>query len=244
MWLRRTQAGNNNNNVAVEPPYSCHFALAACDCCNVYRELDRGTAYFHAQMVCCWDAQRDAWTAQSWLETVLWASYVYRQVNRLESFVAFGGIPQSTEVSKFVALGKKTMDARGKFFTGAHQTCNLSNLSKWLGMMANGGSYSPQFHAVVDTLLQAKNVKEALQALQKLSGIKSFFSWQILCDLRESKCLQHLAGADFCELGPGAKSTSIHRLFVMHSVCDPSWMIFFGLHSQLSVFLSLLHLRA
>ena len=57
----------------------CHFT-------NVYRELDRGTMWFYKQLT----AKR--LSAEN-PPALLWCSVVYRLVNRLETFDAFGGIP-------------------------------------------------------------------------------------------------------------------------------------------------------
>jgi hypothetical protein len=38
-----------------------------------------------------------------------------------------------------------------------------------------------------------------------LKGVGDFFSWQIACDLMESRAIPKCDSTDFCALGPGAK---------------------------------------
>jgi hypothetical protein len=61
--------------------------------CNVFLELDRGTAYFHSQVArlarddprLCRESRM---TRREWLNRVAWRSYAYRLVNRIETLEA------------------------------------------------------------------------------------------------------------------------------------------------------------
>ena len=123
--------------------------------CNVYRELDRGTTFFHSHILDEWKAFVDKYPTDEerqshlvdWIRTVLWNSFVYRQVNKVESFFmtgkkksvdgededgddeehesssAFaGGIPSPHDWPKFKEEVRKIQDTGGKkaFFTDAH----------------------------------------------------------------------------------------------------------------------------
>mmetsp|Transcript_17451 Transcript_17451/g.40611 ORF Transcript_17451/g.40611 Transcript_17451/m.40611 type:complete len:841 (+) Transcript_17451:85-2607(+) len=207
MWVRR-----NRNELIVtesgERVLSTDPILTYYHFCNVYRELDRGTAYFHSHVLNMRYASSEkgedsSWDEKLWLETVLWASYVYRQVNRIETFQALGGIPDIDEIEKFGHRAESHAQTV-VFFTGAHQTTNVSNLLMRLRTY-QGEDGVKVFRNTASKLYSAQSVKEAINILQSLKGIGVFFAWQIVCDLRESQCLHHLKSDDYCQLGPGAK---------------------------------------
>ena len=71
------------------PPYSDDPALAKYHFCNVYREADRGTIWFHAHR-------------HNGLAAVLFASLTYRTINRLSTFDAFDSLPVPLSVPPFI----------------------------------------------------------------------------------------------------------------------------------------------
>jgi hypothetical protein len=168
--------------------------------CNVYRELDRGTAYFHEQILRLLE-ERPTWTRSEWIKEVLWRSFVYRQVNRVETFKKLGGLPALCDLDKFrIQVLRWPGDL--PFFTGAHQTTN--------------------YETYVDNLLAGEKLLDTIvdefcdpysdpatyfEQLKRLPGISHFLGWQILCDLQESNCIT-MDTTTFCILGPGAKSKS------------------------------------
>ena len=169
--------------------------------CNIYRELDRGTAFFHAHVLKLREAKKE-WSDQEWLETVLWATYVYRQVNRVETFTEIG-IPSMDQVSDFKVKAEKYGET-ASFFTGAHQTTTFG--AYLTGLRAMSRTDGLLLKQTANKLLAATTVIECLVILESLRGIAEFMGWQLFCDLRECGCLTHCAGDDFCRLGPGAQS--------------------------------------
>ena len=216
LWLKRKKGATVEEATAdidelYRPLYSQFFF------CNVYRELDRGTAYFHSKVLDMY-ASKETWDDEEWLSKVLWASYVYRQVNRVETFEAVGGIPTIEAVDDF---GKNVSARSGKdkIFTGAHQTTNFPSLMGNLRFFApstRGRGGLKNFETIVKSLQLSTSVKSCLKVLSNMRGIGKFLSWQILCDLRESNCLKSLDSDSFCQLGPGAMSKSSRVLSFAH----------------------------
>lgn len=249
-WRKRNDGTCQHSNIFSENPIFQQYFF-----CNNYRELDRGTCYFRSQMLLAWERQYKQQQQQEpplqklqqsqqlkephwqlkWIETVFFASYVYRQVNKIETFVAFGGIPTVSEWPKF-AQWAKTCELK-PFFTGAHQTAHLQNYLAYVNSLLAQGQ--EQFQAVTKAIAthiqnyqnedyendddnDKGNVLKACYAiLLKLPGCGKFFSWQILCDLMECKCFarrrnhRRHAGGDndddddlenqWTKLGPGAE---------------------------------------
>jgi hypothetical protein len=104
IWLRR--------NLGMVAPWSANKLLQTKSYCNVYRELDRGTAFFRAHILDVYES-KDEWTEEEWLTVVLWASYCYRQVNRVESFK--DGFPDINELSTFFPKHGKDKGGRSKW---------------------------------------------------------------------------------------------------------------------------------
>ena len=190
--------------------------------CNVYRELDRGTAFFHSHVVHdLWKQQHEAYKQQLhhhhnnnhnvasehvWTRTVLWAAYVYRQMNRVATFQQTG-FPTTQTLQRFLEQCDDVRQRTGVLFTGAHQTTNRARYETNLRTVAAGSLLDD----VVDDLRNASSLQDSIQVLRRqLPGIGMFLAWQIMCDLRESHCFQEQQWDDvdtYCALGPGAKRT-------------------------------------
>jgi hypothetical protein len=191
--------------------------------CNNYRELDRGTSYFHSQMLEKFESSSvncNTTTQLEWIETVLWSSYCYRLSNRSDSFSnvgdyecatkTFNGIPSIDKWPSFSKLVTKAQQEGHKFFTGAHQTCSFASYTLWMKeACAKEGKVVKQTAQQIYECAQKRDLKGCFQAISKngLKGVGDFFSWQITCDLMESRCLPKCTASDFCALGPGAKGT-------------------------------------
>jgi len=168
--------------------------------CNVYRELDRGTAFFHAYVVHMYQTERPK-SRQKWVSLVLWAAYLYRLVNRCETFKKLG-IPRRGEVSDFLLCAEQQIVSAGRsFFTSAHQTTQFKKLSEWLHSVAS--HQNTLFDSVVQEIFSATQNTDRLTSLKKLPGVGKFQCWQLLCDLQESRCFPSDDG--HCQLGPGAQ---------------------------------------
>jgi hypothetical protein len=189
--------------------------------CNVYRELDRGTTFFHSQILKLWHKFRSGknQSRKDWFVHVLWASYCYRLVNKIESFqsgatssgecdqvptATFEHIPTMHDWPAFKKLVRKTQNQGKTFFTGAHQTCGfqrfITEVDKVHGNPAVIQEIAEKSHSL-------KACHKALSA--NLGGCGDFMSWQILCDLAESNCLTGVDNDDFCVFGKGAKGECV-----------------------------------
>ena len=183
IWVRR--------NRSCDFPWSKNLILRKYFFCNIYRELDHGTRFFHAHILDLKDS-RLRWTRKEWALQVLWSSYCYRQVNRVGSFVE-AGFPNLQRMKKLKLTGNP-------FFTDAHQTTNYTGYEMYLKQATR--NKAKLLRSIVDKILKAHELKDCKAALCKLPGVGSFFAWQILCDMQESRCLEF--DDSFCELGPGA----------------------------------------
>ena len=214
--------------------------------CNNYRECDRGTAYFRAQVLHLHkdltrqhvettakkknddtDTGNVAVTAtfsrKTWMEQVLFMSYVYRMCNRIESFTnsanPAGGIPRLGQFdgrfadyvlsfkngnSENSSTSADKVNRKSPFFTQAHQTTNFARYIEWCSTSDRDQSIS----MLSEEIIQAGNNLESICRLisKSLKGVRDFFSWQIVCDLAESRCFGDDLRDDFCILGPGANS--------------------------------------
>jgi hypothetical protein len=226
--------------------------------CNVYRELDRGTAYFrgvlldlHRQLGEVHNANigkpQDSMTTkrkgsapplpaskrsrttvyrinhklvvaedvnvsrEEWTCIVLWYSYIYRQVNRMETFMEIGfpslpkrGCKSVQSIESYLLQAENWKETTNQsFFTGAHQVSGYKAFASALVSVTEGG--------VVDEVCSDLCVKGATQAdritaLQRLPNVGPFFSWQIYCDLCEARCFTMENAA---VLGPGAEGTFV-----------------------------------
>jgi hypothetical protein len=162
IWLRR--------NLGMAAPWSANKLLQTKSCCNVYRELDRGTAFFRAHILDVYES-KDEWTPDEWLTVVLWASYCYRQVNRVESFKY--GFPDMNDLSKFFrSMGKIRKDAASgdgvSFFASAHQTTNFRSYEHSLKKVAKDKGALLQ--CVVKRISATEDMREMQQATKELPG--------------------------------------------------------------------------
>jgi hypothetical protein len=178
--------------------------------CNVYRELDRGTTFLHAHILDLWEAQQSSGTPseRDWTFAVLWAAYTYRLMNRVSTFQAVG-FPSINNVKAFLEQCQNLLDEGQAIFTGVHQTNGWAKYQLWLKQMS--AKHAQPMAKVVDDLLQATTVAACQKILQQLPGVSNFMSWQLWCDLRESRCLMGVTSdvTTYCTLGPGAKSKCV-----------------------------------
>jgi len=179
--------------------------------CNVYRELDRGTAFFRQHILKVKEqmmAERPTATFRDFVRRVLFDSYLYRQVNRIETFLE-AGFPDEDNMEPFFAAIELISDRRDPVFTGAHQTTNISKLKIRIRQSTEIDPATGQceLDVVCDKFLRVNGKQKSVKELQKLRGIGDFTSWQIMCDLQESRCVEVDEETDgFCLLGPGAEN--------------------------------------
>jgi hypothetical protein len=217
-WERRRLSPFSDQNSRTNSTIlrSYHF-------CNIYRELDRGTCFFHSQMLLLWENDKST-CFEKWAEKVLWASYCYRLVNRIESFTAcldiggsvkvkrFEKIPELNEWPDFRRLVRRAQDrAQGRrvsnFFGGAFVSAGFEKYIKWL----NDVYKHPQL--LTNVLENSTSLKSCCKAISKyLPGCGDRTSWQIACDLLESRCLPRCSTNDYCELGKEAQGMHLHKI--------------------------------
>ena len=160
---------------------------------------------------------------KNWMEQVLFMSYVYRMCNRIESFTNVanpaGGIPRlgqfdgtfadyvlsfknGNSVNSSSSSNTSKVNRKAPFFTQAHQTTNFTRYIEWCS------TSDQSISKLSEEIIQAGNNLQSICGLisKSLSGVRDFFSWQIVCDLEESRCFGDSLRDDFCILGPGAKS--------------------------------------
>jgi hypothetical protein len=237
-WIRRKTHGKRHPERWTNDRVLRHSFF-----CNNYRQLDRGTAYFHSQILDRWSRwstsssrrQSSTMTTRAdWFQQVLWASYCYRLVNKVESFFrgnaaaadynnannknsspsiptdkCFGRIPTIDEWPEFKKLALKTREKKLTFFTGAHQTCSFSNYILWMDTVHDNPERLQQVaHVNANDDAYKSTLESCFHAIHlQLPGCGTFLSWQIVCDLLESNCFSPKVrrDIDFCMLGKGAK---------------------------------------
>lgn len=174
-------------------PWTADPFLQTLSFCNVYRELDRGTQFFRAHVLTIpWKKGRN--------RQILFHSYLYRLVNRKQSFERTG-FPHP-DLKALKSYWKRVTSIRSEgspFFTGAHQTTNYESLLQGLKEVIN------VIDTVMDDILAAPTVPDVLGLLKTLPNVGDFFAWQIYCDLVESAVLKSYS-SDHCWLGPGARN--------------------------------------
>jgi len=132
------------------------------------------------------------------MQRVLWASLVYRLLNKIESFWGHG-IPT---VEKWPAFKQHlcTLRREGKsIFSNAHQTMGLDRYVQSLDAVA----------VMLPSLagsLEGADPEQAVRVLTtRVENVGVFFAWQVVCDLLETNCLDSSGENQWVALGPGAK---------------------------------------
>ncbi|CAB9501373.1 PHD-finger [Seminavis robusta] len=183
--------------------------------CNNHREIDRGTAYLRSQIMTLkqeLQQQEKPLTRAIWLEQVLGMAYIYRLVNKQESFESdrnpTGGIPRLGEWTKEhedycreIQAERRRDNSLPSFMTRAHQAISYDEYIQ-LGQKCAKTipPIAKQVHAA------GSNLRKICNVLQKLGGVSSFRGWQLACDLEEARCLGPDVPDDFTLLGPGARN--------------------------------------
>jgi len=181
-WQHRSKQG---------PPYSQDQAIARFHFCNVYREADRGTIWFHEHC-----------TGETLAHT-LFSSLVYRTINRIDTFDAWGGIPTPATIDRFLGFIIERMAKGGKVFTGRHLTTGVKSYHKLVDHITVGNGLDD----LAADIENATSLKQVVKRLIKVPGIGAFFGWQVACDLVEAGVLPQavwLTVDDWVQLGPGA----------------------------------------
>lgn len=183
-------------------PWTQDKLLQRYNFCNVYRELDRGTIYFRAEVKKA--RLRDAvpLSTEDLLGDVLWRSVVYRLMNKIETFEAWGkGIPSPQEFGAFEKFLRKQRQHGATLFTSAHQVIGFD---RYVGTLKSVHKQLPTF--VRKLREQRGDAKACFEILRGTRNVGPFFAWQILCDLLEEPGLLAPGLEDqWVQLGPGAQ---------------------------------------
>ena len=179
---------------------------------NMYRELDRGTLYFRYCM--SKTDLKGVKISKDTIETdlvtkVLFKSIVYRLINKVETFMDFGGIPNQDEFPAFLSYLKAKVREKVVIFTAAHQNMGFRRLMDTFSYLAK--NIDKLTYNVVKGA-NHRSTKECQEAILKIPNVGAFFAWQILCDLLECKILGDNTDNQWACLGPGAKN-GLRRIF-------------------------------
>ena len=182
-------------------PWSMSTVLQRNHWCNNYRELDRGTAYFRSHVL----TYRAGLTKPQLLRRVLFDSYLYRQINRVETF-AVTGFPLENSIELFIQKLDEILKGGKPVFTAAHQTTHVKRLQQRLNdVTIRDPNSNNLLDNVFEDILKSVGKASIVNALKQLPGVSHFTAWQILCDLQECHCVAIDDSDNFCELGPGAQ---------------------------------------
>lgn len=151
---------------------------------NVFRELDPGTEYFHRERQKLADSQ------------IVWASVIYRLVNRRRTFIEFGGLPQPAEALKWRVYLLQRVERGSAIFTRRHLTPSLRTYLEAVDYLSRdtGDLYK--------LLYGAPDLEAVFATLRGIPGVGPFFAWQVCCDLLEAKAIPFTED-EWCYMGPG-----------------------------------------
>ena len=99
---------------------------------NIYRELDRGTMYLRHQLnTDLKELSMDKDNIDDNLVSkILFKSIIYRVINKVETFMDFGGVPDIESFPKFLKFLRDKRNEGSVIFTAAHQNMGFDRLMK------------------------------------------------------------------------------------------------------------------
>ena len=178
---------------------------------NIYRELDRGTMYLRHQLnTDLKELSMDKDNIDDNLVSkILFKSIIYRVINKVETFMDFGGVPDMDNFPIFLEFIHKKKSERCVIFTAAHQVMGFKNLIITLDHLVKEiGNLTSKLVIAA----QNRSTKNCHAVLLKIPNVGDFLEWQILVDLLESKVLGLNTDNQWTCLGPGAKK-GLGRIF-------------------------------
>ena len=180
---------------------------------NVYRELDRGTQYFRKNIMETIMSERKNSNVidVEIIEKVLFKSIIYRLINEIKTFQAFGGIPNPDNLPSFIQFLEACHGKHGsKVFTAAHQNIGLRRLLETFKFVQEN---LKQLVRSVTENANKGTLRGVFHVLLSIPNVGDFFSYQITCDLLEAKVLgKKISDDQWTCLGPGAKN-GLKKLF-------------------------------
>jgi hypothetical protein len=193
------------------PPYSDDPILARFHFCNVYREADTGTKFFHAHRAQKQARINDAIAHAEWLEVLLFQSYAYRPVNRITTFASFAEsnnglpLPLPHHAKRWIAHCRRLMAGGERVFTGRHLTRGLENYAELVDWLLSpvATAMPTGLQTVTREVIENEgNLEAVVKSVCVAPYIGRFFGWQIACDLMEAGAVHALE--PWAHLGPGA----------------------------------------
>jgi len=184
---------------------------------NMYRELDRGTQYFRKNIMdtTMADHKISKDIDERIIRKVLFKSIVYRLINEVKTFQAYGGIPDREDMKSFIEfLEVRHHEPGSKVFTAAHQNMGLRRL---LGTFEFVTKNIKKLAADIAKHAKNRSLRGVNEVLLSIINVGGFFSWQILCDLLEARILGENCDNQWTCLGPGAKN-GLRRLFTQEKL--------------------------
>ena len=151
---------------------------------NMYRELDRGTMYLHNQL-----NQTDLKGVtidkdnidRNLVSKILLKSIVYRLINKVETFMDFGGVPDIETFPKFVKFIRDKKKEGSVIFTAAHQVMGFDRLMKTIEYLKKNVK---NLSSKLVSAAQKRSLKMCQTVLLTIPNVGDFFAWQILCDIQ------------------------------------------------------------
>ena len=136
---------------------------------------------------------------RDWIQQVLWASYCYRQVNRIEPFQNFGGIPtleKASDFMDFVATIQEQEADKAHLFFNVHSYTSVPTFDDYLFHLERLGEANGWLlKSIAGRLAQCYTMQQCWDQISKrLPGLSNEeygdeIAWQVLCDLLELGCL-------------------------------------------------------
>ncbi|KAJ0406681.1 hypothetical protein ATCC90586_008098 [Pythium insidiosum] len=187
----------SNNEPRVDP------ALIKYWTCNIYRELDRSTAYLRKHVL----RWQEGHHGRLSMREVLWMAVVFRYCNRLETFDKAKGIPSSDGFGPF----KKRMHALAKrkddtpLFAGRQDL----DVNQYLDILEAFLTDIDDITVSLKACASASSVFETLRQF-KDNALGSFTCWQVTCDLIELNLFpEDFVEDDFVWLSVDAKKSLV-----------------------------------
>ena len=184
---------------------------------NIYRELDRGTAFFKRNLHETVFRSRKleplgGSNHLKILKRILLKCFSYRLVNRLATFLEFGKLPDVGDYEDWVTFLRYKYQLQGGesiIFTRAHQNNGLERYFKTMEFVkSNLSSMAKELQEAA----KERSVKKCFFIIKEVPGVGKFMSWQILCDLLELRQLGDCTDNQWTCLGPGARN-GLHKIF-------------------------------
>jgi hypothetical protein len=183
----------------------------------MYRELDRGTMYLRNQL-----NQTDLKGVKidkdnidrNLVSKILLKSVVYRLINKLETFMDFGGVPDIETFPEFFKFLQDKKKEGSVIFTAAHQVMGFDRLVKTINYLKKN---IENLSSELVSAAQKRSLKMCQTIILTIPNIGNFFAWQIMCDLIEVKVLGRITDNQWACLGPGAKN-GMRRIFCLETM--------------------------